>query len=117
MQPGEGGLVSPRQQLVEHVEVPLPIGLVNDPGLLQQVVDDIPSNRGALEVELDVHVLAKAAGVVIADGLGVAEGLEDRVAMEKFVFDALHIREMARPGGNVFNHFLGGFGLSGTRLA
>lgn len=35
-------------QLIEDVEVPLPVVLVNHTGLLQQVVDDVASHRGAL---------------------------------------------------------------------
>lgn len=35
-------------QLIENVEVPLSVVLVDNAGLLQQVVDDVASNRGAL---------------------------------------------------------------------
>lgn len=35
-------------QLVENVEVPLPMVLVDHAGLLQKVVDDVASHRGAL---------------------------------------------------------------------
>lgn len=41
-------LLSSLDQLVEDVEVPLPVVLVDHAGLFQQVVDDVASHRGAL---------------------------------------------------------------------
>lgn len=41
-------LLSSLDQLIEDVEVPLPVVLVNHAGLFQQVVDDVASYRGAL---------------------------------------------------------------------
>lgn len=41
-------LLSSFDHLIENVEVPLPVVLVDHPGLLQQVVDDVAANRSAL---------------------------------------------------------------------
>ena len=47
--------------------------------LFEQVVVDVAAHRVALEVEVDVHVLAEAARVVVARRLSVAERLQNAV--------------------------------------
>jgi len=47
------------------------------PGLLQEVLLDAGAFDGPRLVEVDVNVLPEAAGVVVADGFGVAEGWEE----------------------------------------
>jgi len=46
------------EDLVEDVKVPLALCLVDDTGLLQEVIGDVSTDRVATVVELDVHVLA-----------------------------------------------------------
>ena len=47
--------------------------------LFKQVVVDVSADRVALEVEVDVHVLAEATRVVVAVRLRVAERFQDAV--------------------------------------
>lgn len=46
---------------------------------------DVSTNRIPLEVEVDVHVLAKAAGVVVAIGAGIAKGFEHAGGLEEHI--------------------------------
>lgn len=47
-QPAQRLLFAPLQQLIENVEVPLPVVLVDHAGLLQEVTENVASHRGTL---------------------------------------------------------------------
>lgn len=52
-QPAQRLLLTPLQQLVEDVEVPLPVILVHHAGLLQEVTEDVATHRGTLRAGQD----------------------------------------------------------------
>ncbi len=89
--PAQVSAVGAPEQLVEGVEVVLSGLLPHHAALLQQVVVDVPAHGVALEVEVDVHVLAEAARVVVAVGARVAERLQDVVGLQKDVLGALDL--------------------------
>mmetsp|Transcript_28912 Transcript_28912/g.84398 ORF Transcript_28912/g.84398 Transcript_28912/m.84398 type:complete len:200 (-) Transcript_28912:566-1165(-) len=65
-------------QMVEHVKAALVSGLTYDTRLFQKKVGHATTNHDAGQVELQLHVLAKAARVVIPSSLGVAKGFQQR---------------------------------------
>lgn len=69
-----------------------------------------------LLVAVDLHVLAKAGGVVVAHGLGVAEALQKGVGVEDLILDARPdaTRRAAADGGQELENLLGRFGLART---
>mmetsp|Transcript_174927 Transcript_174927/g.555364 ORF Transcript_174927/g.555364 Transcript_174927/m.555364 type:complete len:485 (-) Transcript_174927:769-2223(-) len=85
-----------RQGLVENVEVALSFLLAHDTHLLEEVGvrerADQPrggagiATRGAAELQLDV--LAEARGVVVPQGLRVAEGLQQRIGPQHLTLHA-----------------------------
>lgn len=62
--------------------------LLNDSGFLEQKIGDNAADWVVFEVELNVHVLAEATRVVVAVGLGVAEALQDRIALNQDILDS-----------------------------
>lgn len=76
-------LRSSPQQLVKDVEVSLSLLLFDDPGLLQEVIIDVPPCGIPLEVKIDVHVLAESTGIVISVRLGVTESFHDLVGPDQ----------------------------------
>ena len=62
------------QHLVEDVVVSLVRRMGDDPRLLQEVLGHVGAGDDT-SVELDLDVLPEPGGVVVAEGLGVAEAL------------------------------------------
>ncbi len=71
-----------RQQLVEDVIVALVLLLIHNARLLEQVIADGAAARLPLHVKLYLEVLAEPRRVVIAQRLGVAECLQQRIALQ-----------------------------------
>lgn len=66
-----------------------------------------------------LDVLAETAGVVVADGPGIPEGLEDRVGLQHLLLDRAKLRRsrLAAEDGEVLHDDLACFGLSRAGLA
>jgi len=78
-------------KLVEDVVVPLVLVLENDPGLLQKVVRDGSASQHAGGVKVDLDELSETGTVLVADGLGISERLQDRVGLQN---DLLKMAEL-----------------------
>ena len=72
-----------RQQLVEGVERALTRRYRHSSRLFEQVRAHSAAVEGAARVETNLDPPAEAARIVVAESLGVAEGLEDRVGLEQ----------------------------------
>mmetsp|Transcript_164920 Transcript_164920/g.529375 ORF Transcript_164920/g.529375 Transcript_164920/m.529375 type:complete len:304 (+) Transcript_164920:1233-2144(+) len=89
----QAGGRAPRQHLVEDVKAPLAVQLVDDAHLLEEVSADPSAHealrpRGVLGAELQLDVLAEARGVVVPQGLRVAEGLQQRIGPQHLTLHA-----------------------------
>lgn len=62
-------------------------GLVDDSGLLQQVLGYLRSDHRPSAGELHLQVLPEAAGVVVDDGAGVSEGLHQAVDQQDLLLE------------------------------
>ena len=81
----EGWVRQTLQQLVEDVEVPLSWLLFHHTRLLQQVVENMATRWVTFEIKVDVHVLSKAARVIVACCLGVSKCLHDVIGSDEQV--------------------------------
>ena len=72
--PSPRSFVYPNPSLsAKHAQVPYPLYLIHDSGLLQKVLFNPGSFNNRISVEVDVDVLSKPTRVVISHGLRVAE--------------------------------------------
>lgn len=62
--------------------------LVDDSGLLQQVLGDLGSDHGSPAGELHLQVFSEAAGVVVDDGASVPESLHQVVDQQDLLLEA-----------------------------
>ena len=76
---GALGVGRARGDVVEGVVVAFALRNADYPRLLQEVVHDTRTTYGALLPTENLDELAESGRVVVACGLGVAKGLEDRV--------------------------------------
>lgn len=74
--------------LIETMKIAFARLLLNDPWFLQQVVGDDTANWIALVVKLDVHIFAEAAGIIVAICFRIAKCLQNRIALDQYIFDA-----------------------------
>lgn len=81
--------------------------LVDNTTLLEEVGEDFGSADVVAGVEVDLEELAKATGVVVAKGLGIAKGLQQGIGLEDLVLNAMTSRHL----GKELHCLLGGFGL------
>ena len=114
------------------MEVALTALLVDDTRLFKQELRNLATVRDTAAAKLDLKVLALQKGigvnickrsspyetrrVVVAHGLGVTKGLEERVGLEDDVLDIVKVRGLGRDGRNVRHDVLCRDRLSGSRL-
>ena len=77
------------QHLVEDVVVPLVRCVRHNPGLLQEVLRHL-GTRDDATIEHDLEVLAEPGRVVVAEGLGVAEALQEGGCLQDLFCDLLN---------------------------
>mmetsp|Transcript_9976 Transcript_9976/g.25803 ORF Transcript_9976/g.25803 Transcript_9976/m.25803 type:complete len:521 (-) Transcript_9976:76-1638(-) len=108
-------------ELVEDVEVALALSLVHDARLLEEQVGDVAPGDRVLRRVVQRGELAEARRVVVAERLGVAEGLHERVRLDDLLAHGHAIGGRAAlvalgDDAEVLEHELGGLGLAGARL-
>mmetsp|Transcript_30373 Transcript_30373/g.84969 ORF Transcript_30373/g.84969 Transcript_30373/m.84969 type:complete len:392 (+) Transcript_30373:2522-3697(+) len=101
-------------ELVEDVEAALAPQLVNDTGLLQKVVDHGGTRDTRAAIEEDGNQLTEAGRVVVPQGLGVSESLQNRVGQQDVL---LHSGRRSRALGKEHEALLGGLRLASPGLA
>ena len=85
--------------------------------LLKQIVGNDAAQGCAEAVELELEIFSEATAIIISQGLGVAEGLQHGVGLEKCVFYLVDVFSATAHSGDVALNLFGGFGLASARLA
>lgn len=75
--------------LIEAMEIPFAVLLLYDARFLEQVVGDYAADGVSFKVKLNIHVLSKAARIVVAVGLCIPKRFEYGIALDQNVFHAL----------------------------
>mmetsp|Transcript_27791 Transcript_27791/g.64085 ORF Transcript_27791/g.64085 Transcript_27791/m.64085 type:complete len:252 (+) Transcript_27791:5453-6208(+) len=78
------------QKLIENVIVALALSSRHETTLLQKVGTDIDTSKHCLATELHFNEFTEATGVIIGQGLGVTEGLEQRIGLDNLLFQIAH---------------------------
>ena len=91
--------------------------LGDDTGLLEQVMLNVRADDLGVLVEVELDELSETRRVVVAGGLGVTEGLEQRVGGENARLKVSNCATASVGISEVAENVLGGLGLSGTRLS
>jgi len=98
------------------VEGTLVLTTVDNTGLLEEVRDDRSTRDGSVLIEGDLDELTEARRVVVLGGLGVTEGLKERVSLQELLLELALSTLGASNGSEVLNDLLGVLSLTSTRL-
>mmetsp|Transcript_26108 Transcript_26108/g.57150 ORF Transcript_26108/g.57150 Transcript_26108/m.57150 type:complete len:202 (+) Transcript_26108:1371-1976(+) len=105
------------QHLIEAVVAPLQVAVRHHPGTFQQIRRHPSINQCARLVKEDAIVLAKARGIVVPHGHGIAKGLQDGLCLQDPLLDLRgDAAAGARHKAQVLHHNLGGLSFSCTAL-
>eukprot|EP00613_Pedinella_sp_CCMP2098_P016569 CAMPEP_0171757432 /NCGR_PEP_ID=MMETSP0991-20121206/45671_1 /TAXON_ID=483369 /ORGANISM="non described non described, Strain CCMP2098" /LENGTH=160 /DNA_ID=CAMNT_0012359931 /DNA_START=179 /DNA_END=661 /DNA_ORIENTATION=- len=131
---GSGGGGGGGGELVENVEVPLPLGLPDQAHFFKQEGPDLRPHEVRRSIKLNLNEFSEAARVVIANRARVSERFQDRVRLHHLLlqrlFAAAHAHASFEPTttatrvvalrfahrGKVLHHDLGGLRFPRPRL-
>lgn len=77
--------------LIEAVEVPFSVLLVNDPRFLEKILVDVSTDRISLKIEMYVHVFPETRRVVVPVGFRIAESFQNRIRLYQYILHSLYV--------------------------